>query len=149
MASPKVKCAIIGTGNIGTDLMIKIVRTSDVLELAAFVGIDPESDGLARAERMGINGTSEGLDGLLKMDEFDSIKVVFDATSAAAHRRHHEVLSQHGKQLVDLTPAAIGPYTIPVVNMEQHLSEQNVNMVPCGGLRGPRARKKKEREASS
>lgn len=133
MASQKVKCAIIGTGNIGTDLMIKIVRTSDVLELAAFVGIDPESDGLARADKLGVNGTAEGIDGLLKMADFDDIKVVFDATSAGAHRKHHEVLSEYGKQLVDLTPAAIGPYTIPVVNMEEHLGEQNVNMVTCGG----------------
>lgn len=133
MSSTKVKCAIIGTGNIGTDLMIKIVRTSDILELVAFVGIDPESDGLARAERLGIPGTAEGLDGLLKMDQFNEIKIVFDATSAGAHLHHHEVLSQHGKQLVDLTPAAIGPYTIPVVNMDEHLAEQNVNMVTCGG----------------
>ncbi|MFK8019608.1 MAG: acetaldehyde dehydrogenase (acetylating) [Pseudomonadales bacterium] len=133
MANPKVKCAIIGTGNIGTDLMIKIVRTSDVLELAAFVGIDPDSDGLARAEQLNINGTSEGIDGLLKMDDFDDIKIVFDATSAGAHRKHHEVLSQYNKQMVDLTPAAIGPYTVPVVNMEEHLGEQNVNMVTCGG----------------
>lgn len=133
MAGNKVKCAIIGTGNIGTDLMIKIIRTSEVLELAAFVGIDPESDGLMRAEKLGIEGTSEGLDGLLKMPPFKDIKIVFDATSAAAHRHHHDVLIKHGKQMVDLTPAAIGPYTIPVVNMDQHLSEQNVNMVTCGG----------------
>ncbi len=133
MAIQKVKCAIIGTGNIGTDLMVKIVQTSKVLELAAFVGIDPESDGLAKAEKMGIAGTSEGLDGLMAMDDFDDIKLVFDATSAGAHRHHHDVLSQHGKQLVDLTPAAIGPYTVPVVNMDEHLGEQNVNMVTCGG----------------
>ena len=133
MAIQKVKCAIIGTGNIGTDLMVKIVQTSKVLELAAFVGIDPESDGLARAEKMGIPGTSDGLDGLLAMADFDDIKVVFDATSAGAHRHHHDILSKLGKQLVDLTPAAIGPYTVPVVNMEEHLGEQNVNMVTCGG----------------
>ncbi|MFK7732516.1 MAG: acetaldehyde dehydrogenase (acetylating) [Pseudomonadales bacterium] len=133
MAIQKVKCAIIGTGNIGTDLMVKIVQTSKVLELAAFVGIDPESDGLARAKDMGIPGTSEGLDGLLSMQDFDDIKLVFDATSASAHHHHHDVLSKHGKQLVDLTPAAIGPYTVPVVNMDEHLDEQNVNMVTCGG----------------
>ncbi len=133
MAIQKVKCAIIGTGNIGTDLMVKIVQTSKVLELAAFVGIDPESDGLARARKMGIAGTSDGLDGLLAMPVFDDIKLVFDATSAGAHHHHHDILSKHGKQLVDLTPAAIGPYTVPVVNMDEHLGEQNVNMVTCGG----------------
>ncbi|MEM8499643.1 MAG: acetaldehyde dehydrogenase (acetylating) [Pseudomonadota bacterium] len=133
MAIQKVKCAIIGTGNIGTDLMVKIVQTSKVLELAAFVGIDPKSDGLARAEKMGISGTSEGLVGLTAMDDFEAIKLVFDATSAGAHRHHHDILSKHGKQLVDLTPAAIGPYTVPVVNMDEHLGEQNVNMVTCGG----------------
>lgn len=129
----KVKCAIIGTGNIGTDLMIKIIRTSSLLEMAAFVGIDPESDGIARAESLNVPCTHEGVDGLLAMPDFEDIKIVFDATSAGAHRHHHNVLSAHGKQLVDLTPAAIGPYTVPVVNMEQHLEEQNVNMVTCGG----------------
>ncbi|MGI9287936.1 MAG: acetaldehyde dehydrogenase (acetylating) [Pseudomonadales bacterium] len=129
----KVKCAILGSGNIGTDLMIKIIRTSSVLEMAAFVGIDPESDGLARAASLDIPYTSEGIDGLVNMEHFDQIKIVFDATSAGAHKHHNEVLSKHGKQMVDLTPAAIGPYTVPVVNMEEHLNEQNVNMVTCGG----------------
>lgn len=129
----KVKVAIIGSGNIGTDLMIKIIRTSDVLEMGAMVGIDPESDGLARAARMGVPTTAEGIDGLVKMDNFDDIRICFDATSAYAHKHHNEVLQKHGKQVVDLTPAAIGPYTIPVVNMEEHLNEPNVNMVTCGG----------------
>lgn len=129
----KVKVAVIGSGNIGTDLMIKIIRTSDVLEMAAMVGIDPESDGLARAERMGVPTTHEGIDGLIKMDNFDDIRICFDATSAYAHKHHNEILQKHGKQVIDLTPAAIGPYTIPVVNLEEHLNEPNVNMVTCGG----------------
>ena len=129
----KVKCAILGSGNIGTDLMIKIIRTSSVLEMAAFVGIDPKSDGLARAEKLGVPHTAEGLDGLLKMDDFEQIKIVFDATSAGAHKHHNEILRKYDKQLIDLTPAAIGPYTVPVVNMDEHLNEPNVNMVTCGG----------------
>lgn len=129
----KVKVAVIGSGNIGTDLMIKIIRSSDVLEMAAMVGIDPDSDGLARAKRMGIPTTHEGIDGLIKMEGFDDIRICFDATSAYAHKVHNEVLQKHGKQVVDLTPAAIGPYTVPVVNLEEHLNEPNVNMVTCGG----------------
>lgn len=129
----KVKVAIIGSGNIGTDLMIKILRTSDVLECAAMVGIDPESDGLARAKRMGVPATHEGLDGLKAMDHYDDIKIVFDATSAYAHAAHNEILKADGKTVVDLTPAAIGPYCVPVANIEEHLQEQNVNMVTCGG----------------
>lgn len=131
--SDKIKAAIIGSGNIGTDLMIKILRNSKVLECAAMVGIDPESDGLARAKRMGVPTTSEGIDGLLAMPHFDEIKVVFDATSAYAHKHHNDVLKAHGKSVVDLTPAAIGPYVVPVVNIEEHLESQNVNMVTCGG----------------
>lgn len=129
----KVKVAIIGSGNIGTDLMIKIMRTSDVLEMAAMVGIDPDSDGLARAKRMGVATTHEGIDGLVAMDHFGDIRIIFDATSAGAHKHHNEILQQHGKQVIDLTPAAIGPYTVPVVNMEEHLDAPNVNMVTCGG----------------
>lgn len=129
----KVKVAIIGSGNIGTDLMIKILRTSDVLECAAMVGIDPASDGLARATRMGVPATHEGLDGLKAMEHYDDIKIVFDATSAYAHAAHNEALKADGKTVVDLTPAAIGPYCVPVANIEEHLQEQNVNMVTCGG----------------
>lgn len=132
--SAKVGCAIIGSGNIGTDLMIKILRTSSTLECKAMVGIDPESDGLNRAKRMGVPATHEGIDGLVDMPEFKDIKVVFDATSAKAHFHHDEVLKAYpDKTLVDLTPAAIGPYTVPVVNMGDQLKERNVNMVTCGG----------------
>jgi acetaldehyde dehydrogenase len=129
----KVKTAIIGSGNIGTDLMIKIMRTSDTLECAAMVGIDPDSDGLARAQRMGVATTHQGIDGLQGLDVFKDIAIVFDATSAGAHKHHDAVLRAAGKRVVDLTPAAIGPYTIPVVNIDAHLEAPNVNMVTCGG----------------
>ena len=129
----KIKCAIIGSGNIGTDLMIKVMRKSKTLEMAAMVGIDPNSDGLARAARLGVATTHEGIDGLTKLDCYGDIRIVFDATSAGAHKRHNEVLQRDGKQVVDLTPAAIGPYTIPVVNLDANLAEPNVNMVTCGG----------------
>ncbi|NCN84204.1 MAG: acetaldehyde dehydrogenase (acetylating) [Sphingomonadales bacterium] len=129
----KMKVAIIGSGNIGTDLMIKVMRLSNTLEMGAFVGIDPESDGLKRAERMGVPITAEGIDGLVAMPEFADIKIVFDATSAGAHKHHDEVLQSHGKRIVDLTPAAIGPYTIPPVNGMANLDAANVNMVTCGG----------------
>ena len=129
----KTKVAIIGSGNIGTDLMIKIIRLSDTLEMGAFVGIDPESDGLKRAERMGVPITAQGIEGLVGMPEFKDIEIVFDATSAGAHKNHDEILQKHGKRVVDLTPAAIGPYTIPPVNGQEHLDAPNVNMVTCGG----------------
>ena len=129
----KVKVAILGSGNIGTDLMIKVMRHSDVLEMGALVGIDPESDGLARAQRLKVATTYEGLDGLTKMDIWKDMQIVFDATSAGAHKHHHAICMRDGKQMVDLTPAAIGPYCIPVVNMGEHLNEPNVNMVTCGG----------------
>ena len=129
----KVKAAIIGSGNIGTDLMIKIMRHSDVLEMGAFVGIDPESDGLKRAERMGIATTAEGIDGLVNLPVWPEIGVVFDATSASAHKRHSDIVTGAGKVMIDLTPAAIGPYVIPVVNSDAHLDAPNVNMVTCGG----------------
>jgi acetaldehyde dehydrogenase len=129
----KRKVAIIGSGNIGTDLMIKIMRLSDVLEMGALVGIDPDSDGLKRAKRLGVPVTAGGIDGLAAMPEFAEIDIVFDATSAGAHQRHSELLIAHGKRVVDLTPAAIGPYTIPPVNGDAHLDAPNVNMVTCGG----------------
>ncbi|MCB2084577.1 MAG: acetaldehyde dehydrogenase (acetylating), partial [Sphingomonadaceae bacterium] len=129
----KTKVAIIGSGNIGTDLMIKIMRLSNVLEMGAFVGIDPESDGLKRAERLGVPITAEGIDGLVALPGFDEIEIVFDATSAGAHKRHSEVILGAGKRMVDLTPAAIGPYTIPPVNGTANLDAANVNMVTCGG----------------
>ncbi len=129
----KAKAAIIGSGNIGTDLMIKIQRTSETIELAALVGIDADSDGLSRAREMGIATTHEGLDGLVKMEGYADIKVVFDATSAAAHAGHSERLTADGKQVIDLTPAAVGPFVVPVVNMDEHLGAANMNMVTCGG----------------
>ncbi len=130
--STKVKAAIIGPGNIGTDLMIKVMRNSKHLEMGAMVGVDPASEGLQRAARLGIATTAQGLDGLLALDVFPSIDVVFDATSAGAHRRHSEVLQQHGVQVIDLTPAAIGPYVIPAINLEAE-NAANMNMVTCGG----------------
>jgi acetaldehyde dehydrogenase len=129
----KTKVAIIGSGNIGTDLMVKVLRTSDTLEMAALVGVDPESDGLARAERMGVPTTSAGVDGLVAMPGFDAIGVVFDATSAKAHVANAAALAGHGKHIVDLTPAALGPFVVPVVNLDEHLGAMNVNMVTCGG----------------
>jgi acetaldehyde dehydrogenase len=132
-APRKVKVAIIGSGNIGTDLMIKVMRTSDVLEMGAFVGIDPESDGLKRAARLGVATTHEGIDGLTKLPVWPDIDIVFDATSAAAHKKNSEICIAAGKVMVDLTPAAIGPYVIPVVNGDDHLDASNVNMVTCGG----------------
>lgn len=127
------KVAIIGSGNIGTDLMIKIMRTSKTLEMGALVGIDPASDGLAFAKRRGIATTHEGIEGLQKLAVWPEIDIVFDATSAGAHKRHNDVVTAAGKVMVDLTPAAIGPYVIPVVNGDQHLDASNVNMVTCGG----------------
>jgi acetaldehyde dehydrogenase len=127
------KAAIIGSGNIGTDLMFKIMRLTDKLDMGVMVGIDPASDGLARASRLGIATTAEGVEGLIGMPEFEDIEVIFDATSAGAHRHNAAVLAPYGKKLVDLTPAAIGPYVVPSVNLEQHLDAGNVNMVTCGG----------------
>ena len=129
----KTKVAIIGSGNIGTDLMIKIMRLSEVLEMGVMVGFDPASDGLARAARMGIATTAEGIDGLLAMPEFADVDIVFDATSAGAHKRNSELVLAAGKRMIDLTPAAIGPYTVPPVNGEANLDARNVNMVTCGG----------------
>lgn len=130
----QIKVAIIGSGNIGTDLMIKVLRGRGILQMGAMVGIDPNSDGLARARRLGVWTTHEGLDGLVKNEAlWRDISIVFDATSAKAHRRHNELCAQTGKVMVDLTPAAIGPYCVPVVNIEENLDQQNVNMVTCGG----------------
>ena len=133
--SNKIKAAVIGSGNIGTDLMIKILRTAEHFEMGVMVGIDPESDGLARAKRMGVATTAEGVEGLVQMPEFAEIQVVFDATSAGAHVHNDKLLREHKPDIrvVDLTPAAIGPYCVPVVNLEEHLGEGNVNMVTCGG----------------
>jgi acetaldehyde dehydrogenase len=129
----KTRVAILGSGNIGTDLMIKILRLSKVLEMSALVGVDPESDGLKRAARLGVATTARGIDGLTAMPEFDDIRIVFDATSAGAHARHDAILRGRGKRIIDLTPAAIGPYTVPAVDGEANLDAPNVNMVTCGG----------------
>jgi acetaldehyde dehydrogenase len=127
------KVAIIGSGNIGTDLMIKVIRTSKSLEMGAMAGIDASSDGLARAARLGVAVTSDGVPGLIDLPEFDDIEIVFDATSAGAHLRNWGVLEPLGRRVIDLTPAAVGPYVVPVVNMDEHLDAPNVNMVTCGG----------------
>ncbi|WP_375492128.1 acetaldehyde dehydrogenase (acetylating) [uncultured Jatrophihabitans sp.] len=127
------KVAVIGSGNIGTDLMIKVLRLSERLEMAAMVGIDAASDGLARARRMGVATTADGVAGLIAMPDFAEIDVVFDATSAAAHVANARALEPFGKRLIDLTPAAIGPYVVPAVRLDDHLDAPNVNMVTCGG----------------
>ncbi|SFN55832.1 acetaldehyde dehydrogenase [Pseudonocardia ammonioxydans] len=127
------RVAIIGSGNIGSDLMMKVIRLSETLEMGAMVGIDPSSDGLARARRLNIAATADGVDGLLALPGFDEIEVVFDATSAGAHRANARALEPYGKILVDLTPAAIGPFVVPPVNLDAHAGARNVNMVTCGG----------------
>jgi len=129
----RAKVGILGSGNIGTDLMIKILRTSAGLELAAMVGVDPASEGLAQARRLGIPATDGGIDDFIRGPAFGEISIVFDATSAAAHRRHDPLLRAHGKQVIDLTPAALGPYLVPVVNLRQHAAAANISMVSCGG----------------
>ncbi|NHN76813.1 acetaldehyde dehydrogenase (acetylating) [Azotobacter chroococcum] len=135
MSSKKLKVAIVGSGNIGTDLMIKILRHGRHLEMGAMVGIDPASDGLARAARLGVATTFEGVEGLTRLPVFAEIDFVFDATSASAHVKNDVFLRglKPGLRMIDLTPAAIGPYCVPVVNLEQNLHEPNVNMVTCGG----------------
>ena len=130
----KIRCALIGPGNIGTDLLYKLLR-SDVLEPVWMVGIDPTSDGLARARDMGLKTTHEGVDGLLPHIEADNIQIAFDATSAYAHAETSRKLVEKGVKVIDLTPAAIGPFCVPPVNLLDHLDkgEENVNMVTCGG----------------
>ena len=129
----KIKAVIIGSGNIGTDLMMKMIKYPQNMELAAVVGIDANSEGLAMAREHGIATTHEGIKGLKKLDCYKDIGIAFDATSAYAHKIHDEALRADGIQVVDLTPAAIGPFTVPTVNMDEHLAEPNVNMVTCGG----------------
>lgn len=126
----KLKVGIIGSGNIGTDLMYKIER-SPVLEMSVMVGIDPESDGLKRAKARGFETISTGIDGLA--ERLDLVDIVYDATSAYAHQQNSDVLTAAGKKVIDLTPAAIGPFTVPPVNLKDHLEKANVNMVTCGG----------------
>lgn len=129
----KLKVAIIGSGNIGTDLMIKVLRHGRHVEMGAMVGIDPASEGLARAQRMGVPTTAEGLPGLLAMSRFKDIGLVFDATSASSHQEHAAKLAELGVPMIDLTPAAVGPYVVPVVNGDSHRGARNINMVTCGG----------------
>ncbi|AYH43706.1 acetaldehyde dehydrogenase (acetylating) [Azoarcus sp. DN11] len=155
----KIRCALIGPGNIGTDLLYKLQR-SPVLEPVWMVGIDPDSDGLVRAREMGLKTTAEGVDGLLPHVAADDIRIAFDATSAYVHAENSRKLNELGVLMIDLTPAAIGPYCVPPVNLTGHvgrpspgrsqdgrapsggsersergglLSEMNVNMVTCGG----------------
>ncbi|HLS77669.1 MAG TPA: acetaldehyde dehydrogenase (acetylating) [Nocardia sp.] len=131
----KSKVAIIGSGNIGTDLMIKVLRLSETLEMGAMIGIDADSDGLARARRLKVPTSHEGVEGLIALPGFDDIDIVFDATSARAHHAHAARLAPYGKTLIDLTPAAIGPFVVPPVNLTAHLdaAAANLNMVTCGG----------------
>jgi acetaldehyde/propanal dehydrogenase len=130
----KIKCALIGPGNIGTDLLAKLQR-SPVLEPVWMVGIDPASDGLKKAREMGIKTTAEGVDGLLPHLEADGVQIVFDATSAYVHAENSRKVNALGAMMIDLTPAAIGPYCVPPVNLREHVGrrEMNVNMVTCGG----------------
>ena len=130
----KIKCALIGPGNIGTDLLYKLQR-SPVLEPVWMVGIDPQSEGLTRAAEMGIKVTADGVDGLLPHVEADGVQIAFDATSAYVHAANSRKLNALGVMMIDLTPAAIGPYCVPPVNLRQHVGkrEMNVNMVTCGG----------------
>ncbi|MBS0426279.1 MAG: acetylating acetaldehyde dehydrogenase, partial [Proteobacteria bacterium] len=130
----KIKCALIGPGNIGTDLLAKLQR-SPVLEPIWMVGIDPESDGLKRARELGIKTTSEGVDGLLPHLEADGVQIVFDATSAYVHAENSRRVNECGALMIDLTPAAIGPFCVPPVNLADLLGSgaMNVNMVTCGG----------------
>ncbi|QPN29589.1 acetaldehyde dehydrogenase (acetylating) [Diaphorobacter sp. JS3051] len=130
----KIKCALIGPGNIGTDLLAKLQR-SPVLEPVWMVGIDPESDGLKRAREMGIKTTAEGVDGLVPHMKADGVQIVFDATSAYVHAENSRKVNAQGALMIDLTPAAIGPFCVPPVNLKEHVgkAEMNVNMVTCGG----------------
>jgi acetaldehyde dehydrogenase len=132
VAAP-VKVAILGSGNIGTDLMVKVMRRSKILEVALLAGIDAASDGLRFAARAGIPVTAGGIEAMMGMPDFSDVRVVFDATSAGAHRRHDAILRKSAKRIIDLTPAAVGPLVIPAVNLEAHLAAPNLNMVTCGG----------------
>ncbi|WP_038213882.1 acetaldehyde dehydrogenase (acetylating) [Xenophilus azovorans] len=133
--SRQLRAAIIGSGNIGTDLVIKALRHGRHVEVVAMVGIDAASDGLARAKRLGVTTTHEGVEGLARLPVFETLDVVFDATSAGAHVHNDAFLRRlrPGLRMIDLTPAAIGPYCIPVVNGDDHLDAPNLNMVTCGG----------------
>jgi acetaldehyde dehydrogenase len=128
-----IGAAVLGSGNIGTDLMIKLLRATGPLRMTAMAGIDPASDGLACAARLGVATTADGVKGLLALPGFDQIRVVFDATSAAAHLENAAALAPYDLRVVDLTPAALGPFVVPAVNLGAHRHEREVNMVTCGG----------------
>jgi acetaldehyde/propanal dehydrogenase len=130
----KINAALVGSGNIGTDLMYKALR-SDWVNPVWMVGIDPDSDGLAKAREAGLKTTHEGVDGFLPHIEQDNVQIAFDATSAYVHAENSHKLNAKGVMVIDLTPAAIGPYCVPVVNLKEHVGkrEMNVNMVSCGG----------------
>lgn len=132
--SKKVKCALIGPGNIGTDLLAKLQRSA-VLDPVWMVGVDPASDGLKRARELGIKTTDQGVDGLVPHIKRDGVQIVFDATSAYVHAENSRKVIEQGAMMIDLTPAAIGPYCVPTVNLKEHVGkrEMNVNMVTCGG----------------
>jgi acetaldehyde/propanal dehydrogenase len=129
-----IRCAIIGSGNIGTDLLYKL-RRSEVLEPRWMVGIDPASEGLERAASLGLRTTAAGLEAAADEIAADGVRIAFDATSASVHPAHSAALESRGILAVDLTPAAIGPYCVPPVNLRDHAGrgERNVNMVSCGG----------------
>lgn len=130
MRKPNLKCAILGTGNIGSDLMFKIRKDPGHLDLALFAGVDPDSVGIKRAESLGVKTSAEGIDAILADPD---IQIVFDATSAKAHIDNAPKLQSAGKRIIDLTPAAIGPYCVPCVNLKDHLDAPNVNLITCGG----------------
>jgi len=126
---PKIKVAIIGPGNIGTDLMYKI-RRARYMDLVLMTGIKPDSEGLALADKLGIPTSLSGIDAIL---ENDQVEIVFESTGAKPHLKHAPMFEEAGKIAVDLTPAAVGPYVVPYVNLDEHLDKPNVNMVTCGG----------------